>query len=101
MAGAAIPLYKTLYLMDELAPVIEHLREKTEKLIHLHSLATEEIARLKARNQELENRVNELENESRELKERTLITEGSKDAVKEKIDVLVREIDNCLEKLNA
>lgn len=94
-------LCKNLYLMDELAPVIDKLKERTEKLIHLHSLAVEEITRLKARNQELEERVIDLENEGRELKEKTLVTEGSKDAMKEKIDVMVREIDNCLEKLNA
>jgi hypothetical protein len=87
--------------MEDLSPVIDKLKERTEKLIHLHSLAVEEITRLKVRNSELENMVETLETEARQLKERSVVSEGSKDALKEQIDVLVRDIDNCLEKLNA
>jgi hypothetical protein len=97
--------------MNELHEIVSNLESKAQKLIHLHTKATEENERLKQENTGLLEKIQQKELEFKELEEKhqalklakSLLenqeTEKTTD-IKLKINELVREIDKSIALLN-
>lgn len=92
--------------MNDLERVVLSLQSKIEKLIHLHKKQEEEYtALLFERNQQLNsielqnNRIQELEEINKELQNSARLSVGNsaeKQENKNKINELVKEIDECI-----
>ena len=92
--------------MNDLERVVASLQSKIEKLIHLHKKQEEDYSRLQLENTkqinslELQNeRISELEQLNKELQNSARLSVGNssnKMENKNKINELVKEIDECI-----
>lgn len=96
------------HVMRSIASLVESIRSKTEKSIHLHDALQKDNAQLKQTIAGLTRRIEELETLNRQLEEKNRILRlarsisGEADnnlALKLKINELVRDIDKCIAQL--